>query len=416
MTFTEKQREYIREAQGHRWGIKTGAVRSGKTYLDVADTIPRNIRERIGKPGLAVILGNTKGTLQRNIIAPLQELYGSRLVTDIRSDNTAQIFGETCYCLGADNIRHVDRIRGASIKYCYADEVATYNQGVFEMLKSRLDKAYSRCDATCNPDAPAHWFKKFIDSDADIYRQTYTLDDNPTLPPEFVAALKKEYAGTVYYDRLVLGLWVAAQGAIYRPFADHPEDHLIDAAPPIINAVVGVDFGGHGSAHAFSLVGFTPRYDGLVVLDEWYHKGEITPQQLDAAFVQFLARSARKYPVSEVRADSAETTLINGIAEAANANAYEIGKAIPIYKSAKKPINSRINCEVRLFAAGRFKIMRHCKHHIEAFASAVWDDKHITEDVRLDNGTVPSFDVLDACEYAFEMEMQQLIDREIWRG
>lgn len=415
MTYTEKQREYIREAQGHRWGIKTGAVRSGKTFLDVADTIPRNIRERIGKPGLAVILGNTKGTLQRNVIEPMQELYGTRLVTDIRSDNTAQIFGETCYCLGADNIRHVDRIRGSSIKYAYCDEAATYNQGVFEMLKSRLDKPYSRCDATCNPDAPAHWFKQFIDSDADIYRQTYTLDDNPMLPPEFVAALKTEYAGTVYYDRLILGLWVAAQGAIYRAFADNPGKHIIDKAPPIFDAVVGVDFGGHGSAHAFSLVGFTPRYDSLVVLDEWYHKGEITPQQLDAAFVQFLARNARKYPISEVRADSAETTLINGIREAASAHAHEIGTAIPVYKSAKKPINSRINCETRLFAAGRFKILGHCKHHIEAFSSAVWDEKYITEDVRLDNGTVPSFDMLDACEYAFEMELQDLIDREIWR-
>ena len=391
MIYTPKQNEYIREAQGHRWGIKSGAVRSGKTFLDVADTIPRNIRERMGKPGLVVILGNTKGTLQRNVIAPMQDLYGSRLVSDIRSDNTAQIFGETCFCLGADNIRHVNRIRGSSIKYCYCDEAATYNQGVFEMLKSRLDKEYSRCDATCNPDAPAHWFKKFLDSDADIYRQAYTLDDNPTLPAGFVEALN-------------------------RAFADHPEEHLIDAPPPICDAVVGVDFGGHGSAHAFSLVGFTYRYKELVVLDEWYHKGEITPQQLDAAFVMFLARNANKYPISEVRADSAETTLINGIREAAAAHAYEIGQSIPVYKSAKKPINSRINCEIRLFSARRFKIMRHCIHHIEAFANAVWDEKSITEDIRLDNGTVPSFDVLDACEYGFEMEINTLVDTDVWSG
>lgn len=416
MNYTPKQNEYIREAQAHRWGIKTGAVRSGKTFLDVADTIPRNIRERIGKPGLVVILGNTKGTLQRNVIAPMQDLYGSRLVSDIRSDNTAQIFGETCFCLGADNIRHVNRIRGSSIKYCYCDEAATYNQGVFEMLKSRLDKEYSRCDATCNPDAPAHWFKKFLDSDADIYRQLYTIDDNPMLPAAFVEALKKEYAGTVYYDRLILGLWVAAQGAIYRAFADHPEDHIIDAAPPIYDAIVGVDFGGHGSAHAFSLIGFTPRYKELVVLDEWYHLGEITPQQLEDAFVKFLARNVRQYPVSEVRADSAETTLINGIREAAAAHAHEIGAVIPVYKSAKKPINSRINCEIRLFSSHRFKILRHCTHHIEAFANAVWDEKYITEDVRLDNGTVPSFDVLDACEYGFELEINTLVDSDVWRA
>ena len=52
MTFTEKQKEYIRNMGNHRWGIKTGAVRSGKTYLDLAYTIPVNIRQRQGKPGL----------------------------------------------------------------------------------------------------------------------------------------------------------------------------------------------------------------------------------------------------------------------------------------------------------------------------------------------------------------------------
>ena len=65
------------------------------------------------------------------------------------------------------------------------------------MLKSRLSCPHSHFDGTCNPDNPQHWFKRFLDSDADIYCQAYTIDDNPTLPPEFVAQLKKEYAGTV---------------------------------------------------------------------------------------------------------------------------------------------------------------------------------------------------------------------------
>lgn len=416
MIYTDKQNQYIREAQAHRWGIKAGAVRSGKTFLDVAHTIPANIRQRAGKPGLVVLLGNTRGTLQRNIIAPMQELYGSKVVTDIRSDNTAQIFGETCYCLGADNIRHVDRIRGASFKYCYGDECATYNREVFEMLKGRLDKPYSRFDGTCNPDAPAHWLKKFIDSDADIFRQTYTIDDNPFLPPSFVEALKKEYAGTIYYDRLVRGLWVAAEGAIYRPFVNAPEKHIVKKAPDIIKAVVGVDFGGHGSAHAFSLVGFLPRFKGIVVLDEWYYKGELTPQELETAFVTFLKKNADKYFIAECYADSAETTLIRGLDRASQLHALEIHQTIPVYKSAKRPINMRINAEIRLFAGGRFKIMEHCVHHIEAFSSAVWDEKKLTEDSRLDNGTVPSFDMLDACEYAWERDISALLEPDYGRG
>lgn len=409
MIYTAKQQEYIRESSGHRWGIKAGAVRSGKTFLDLAYTIPENIRARMGKPGLCVILGNTKGTLQRNVIAPLQELFGNTIVSDIRSDNTAQIFGETVFCLGADNVRHVDRIRGASIKYCYGDECATYNPDVFNMLKSRLDKPYSRFDGACNPENPAHWLKQFIDSKADIYLQTYTLDDNPFLPADFVENLKKEYAGTVYYDRYVLGLWVAAEGAIYRPFVDNPQAHIIDKPPRINEAYIGIDFGGNGSAHAFSCVGFTPYYREMVILDEFYHKGELTPQQLENAYIAFAEKNSAIYPVIECMADNAETTLIKGLSEAA----YK-AQTVPVYKCVKKPINDRINCAIRLFASGRLKIMRHCRHTIGAFSAAVWDEKQIGKDVRLDNGSY-ELDILDATEYAYEREISYLVESDVWR-
>ena len=58
--------------------------------------------------------------------------------------------------------------------------------------------------------------------------------------------------------------------------------------------------------------------------------------------------------------------------------------------------------------------MEHCKHHIEAFSCAVWDDKHITEDVRLDNGSTP-IDPLDSFEYSFERDISYLIDSDVWR-
>ena len=409
MIYTEKQKEYIREADSCRWGIKSGAVRSGKSFLDVAYTIPWNVRQRAGKPGLIVILGNTKGTLQRNIIAPMQELFGPKVVSDIRADNTASLFGENAFCLGADNIRHVDRIRGASIKYAYGDEVGTFNQGVFDMLKSRLDKPYSRFDGTCNPDNPAHWLKRFIDSDADIFLQNYTIDDNPMLPPEFVSTLKKEYAGTVYYDRYVLGLWTAAEGAIYLPFANDPQQHIINKAPEgIVSANIGIDFGGNGSAHAFICSGFTRRFRQLVILDEWYHKGELTPQQLEAAYIDFAKRNEKRFPVMNTYADNAETTLIRGLQEAATK-----AQTVPVWKCTKKPIKDRINTEIRLFASRRLKILRHCVHTIQAYASAVWDERQLGQDVRLDNGTY-EVDCLDACEYSWENEIPSLIDSDIW--
>ena len=163
-------------------------------------------------------------------------------------------------------------------------------------------------------------------------------------------------------------------------------------------------------------VGFLPRFKGIVVLDEWYYKGELTPQELETAFVTFLKKNADKYFIAECYADSAETTLIRGLDRASQLHALEIHQTIPVYKSAKRPINMRINAEIRLFAGGRFKIMEHCVHHIEAFSSAVWDEKKLTEDSRLDNGTVPSFDMLDACEYAWERDISALLEPDYGRG
>lgn len=211
--FSPMQEEYFRNAT-HRWNVKSGATRSGKTYMDYY-LIPKRIRAVAGKPGLVVLLGNTKGTLQRNIIDPLQLIWGERLVSPIRSDNTAVLFGEKCYCLGADKINQVDRLRGSSIKYCYGDEVVTWHEEVFSMLKSRLDREYSIFDGTCNPEGADHWFKEFLGSDADIYCQNYTIYDNPFNPPEFVRNLEKEYDGTVYFDRYIKGLWVNAEGLVY---------------------------------------------------------------------------------------------------------------------------------------------------------------------------------------------------------
>lgn len=237
-----KQREFWRNAT-HRWNIKSGAVRSGKSYMDYY-LIPKRIRDGKGKDGLNVILGNTRGTIKRNVIMPMQTIYGEKRVSDIKSDNTCRMFGETVYCLGADKINMVDRLRGSSIKYCYGDEIVTWHPDVFEMLKSRLSKYYSMFDGACNPDSPQHWFYEFLQSDADIYLQNYTIDDNPYLDPVVVANLKREYAGTVLYDRYIRGLWVASEGALFTTYPEYTDDVTLlrDGIAHIDAAYGGEDF------------------------------------------------------------------------------------------------------------------------------------------------------------------------------
>ena len=52
MRLSPKQKAYWREA-GHRWNVKHGATRSGKTYLDYF-IIPRRLLERKGKPEILI--------------------------------------------------------------------------------------------------------------------------------------------------------------------------------------------------------------------------------------------------------------------------------------------------------------------------------------------------------------------------
>ena len=406
--FSTMQREFWREAD-HRWNIKTGATRSGKTYQDYF-LIPKRLLAVADREGLNVILGNTRETIRRNVLIPMQTLFGVDYVSNLRADNSCVMFGQKVFCLGADNANRVDKVRGSSIKYCYGDEITTWNPDVFDMLKSRLDKPYSRFDGTCNPASPHHWFKKFLDSDADIYQQAYTIDDNPFLDPSFVANLKKEYSGTILYDRYILGLWVAAEGIIYRQFADNPERFILDDLPEgdaIRNAVIGVDFGGGTSAHAFCCMGFTVK-GRLVVLDEYREKAALTPDKLARDFVDFVRRCKSRWVVTDCWCDSAEQTLINGLRSAAAG----AGLGLNIGNAMKRAINDRIRATCILMGAGRFYVARNCRETIDALKSALWDSKKITEDVRLDDGTT-NIDNLDAMEYSFEREISALIDG--WR-
>lgn len=281
MSLTLKQREYLLSCN-HRWNVKVGATGSGKSFVDYAATIPKRIMSCRGE-GRIVLLGNTRGTLERNILDPMRELWTPDLVGNIRADNTVYIFGKKVYALGADNKKHTSRIQGMTIEYCYGDEVTTWSQGVFQMLKSRLRCDHSHFDGTCNPDSPNHWFKKFLESDADIYLQNYIIDDG-VLPPYVVEELKKEYAGTVYYDRYILGEWALAEGLIYPMY----QNAIVDALPetPAADYVVSIDY---GTQNAFAAILWAKHGSVWYAEKEYYYSGrDIGIQKTDEEYAADL--------------------------------------------------------------------------------------------------------------------------------
>lgn len=380
---SQKQLEYWRNCT-HRWNVKTGATRSGKTYMDYF-LIPKRILDGKGKSGMNVILGNTRETVRRNVLIPMQNLYGAKRISNIHSDNSCDMFGEKVFILGADNIGHVDKIRGMSIKYCYGDEVTTWSEDLFDMLKSRLDKSYSCFDGTCNPDSPQHWFKLFLDSDADIYQQHYTIFDNPFLPQEFVDNLCKEYAGTVYYDRYIQGNWSLAEGLIYPMY----QDALVDDVPrdtdgkPITatDMCISMDY---GTMNAFAALLWYKINGVWYAVNGYYYSGRDTGvQKTDGEYLEDIEKrfsndiKAIKKAVSggglvkkmEVIIDPSAASFIALLKKSHWAKV----------RKADNDVLNGIRETASAMNTGKIKVMRSIKEWQDEMGGYAWDNNEVEE-------------------------------------
>jgi PBSX family phage terminase large subunit len=381
--------------------------------------IPKRIIERKGKDGLNVIFGVSKGTIERNVLQPLREIYGKELITPANSQNIAYLFGEEVYCLGCEKVNQVSKIQGTSIKYAYGDEVAKWHQDVFVMIQASLDKPYSCFDGALNPEAKTHWLKTdFLDvieeKGIDAYVQSYTIFDNPFLSKEFVDNLCKEYEGTVFYNRLILGQWCNAEGLIYKRFADNPskykwtqKDNDGNYILPEGYTVIGVDYGGNKSGQAFVCTRISYDFKNIIALGSEKHIGDIDPDNLFELQIEFAKKMEYKYKcnIDYIFPDNEEVVLIRGLRKGAPSR----GINALVRGCIKEPINDRIDLERTIIAYDMFwYIEEECRTLVDAISSALWDD-NAKEDTRLDDFT-SDIDTMDAFEYSWTKFMRQIND------
>lgn len=365
---TEKQAEYVREAH-HRWNFAVGAVRSGKSHLAVQFTIPDRLTGMHGKKGLNLILGATKENIERNVLAPMRDIWGDKLIGDINSRNWCDIFGEKVYCIGAENVRQVSKLRGSEIKFCYCDEICDINEEVFEMLKSRLSLAYSECHAACNPASPQHFVKRFIDKaledDIDLFNQHYTIYDNPFLPPQYVRSLEAEYRGTVYYKRYIDGMWAQAEGMIYPMFEDAMEPRYSGICS---RWCVSVDY---GTQNAFAALKWGYGSDGSWhCLDEYRYSGRDSGhQKTDNDYVADLVAFCRDIPGDEVEVvvDPSATSFIAALRRC-SARYFRV-------RHADNDVDNGIRDAAVCLQLGLIHISETCTEVRKEFEGYVWDDK-----------------------------------------
>lgn len=385
--------------------IADGSIRSGKTVAMLCGFFLWSLSTFEGET--FILAGKTIGALKKNVISPaLQILCGWGLpYTYISSGDEArlEVGGNVYYLYDAHNERSQDRLQGLTAAGALADEAALFPRNFIEQMIGRCSAEGAKVWLNCNPESPAHYVKTELIDKAEekhIYHLHFLMDDNLSLSPRTKDRYRRMFSG-VFYRRFILGEWALTDGLIYTQFADNPASYITDAPPLVQYAVIGVDFGGTGSAHSFTLIGFTPGMETVVVLDEYYHNnkrdGVLSPKQLEDAFVDFVQLAKARYRVYEARCDSAEQTLIHGLKIVAARN----GLGIDVKNAVKGPINDRIAFYNSLMAQGRFLVCRRCINTIKALKEAVYDPKKPLEDIRLDDGST-NIDSLDSMEYATE--------------
>ena len=394
--------------EDRRINLLTGSVRSGKTYISLlkwavfVGTMPENCE--------FLMTGKTLTSLKRNCLGLLQDLVGSDNFSYSISQKSGKLFGKQIWLEGANDDRAEGKIRGMTLGGSYVDELTQIPEDFYKMLLSRLSIKNAKLYATTNPDAPNHWVKVQIIDNEEIDKKiwNFTLDDNVILKKEneeYFEQLKKEYQsmGGVFYERFILGLWVLAEGLIYKQFANNKDmflkDEAVDEYGNKINFLIisiGIDYGATKGETEFKATGITPYFREAWTIDEMKLAGLYAPEQIYEKFVEFYKRVVANYgKVTHCFGDygALGQVLTYGL------NRYLQKENIPlqVQDCIKGKIIDRIYMDQMLFAQHRRFILRKCKYIQEAYEQAVWDDKK--PDTRLDDGTTP-IDDLDASEYS----------------
>ena len=355
--FSPKALDFIYNS--NTWlNITHGSVRSTKTincsvrWLQYVKT---------GPSGTLIMVGKTRTALQRNVMDDIQNICGRGFRWISKTDSLCSIFGRRVYCVGANDERSEEKIRGATFAGAYCDEVSLYPESFFTQLLARCSITGAQIFCNTNPDSPYHWFNvKYITNEAIVNKKIwhFTLDDNPNLDQQYILNLKSAYTG-LWYKRMILGLWVMAEGVIYDMFAD---DNIVDIIPKAFqNECVAIDYG-TGNPTVFYHLG--RNNNEIYGIQEYYYDSRARgKQKTDADYADDLEKfnSNRAIPII---VDPSAASFI-----------AELQKRRFIIHRAHNAVIDGIREVGKVLANKQYKISRKCENVIKEKYSYIWNAK-----------------------------------------
>lgn len=394
---SQKQSDFF-ESELSRMTIIDGCVSSGKTFIANHKAI-KHLAQNYQNKGLVMFIGRTLGTLEKNVLLPIQSQFGTDYFKYSIHQKKADLCGIRIDLEGCNDISAETKIRGTTAEFIYGDEITLWNLPFLLRCMASLRTPGASFVGTTNPDSIKNFvYTEFLQKQKELglTHLSFNMDDNPSIEKEYRDFISKSYTG-VLHDRFIKGKWVRAEGLIYDYFANHQSEFLIDKIKDSIMYVsIGLDYGANKSKTKFVATGFTPGYKKVIIIDEDEMTGIHDPDSIYERFYQFYLRLVKQgYNVKYVFADygALGQIITDGLQYFCKRNKLPV----MIEDCQKGTILDRIIITMRMQATHILQIHESCKVIVEAFADAVWDDKQDNE--RLDDGTT-DIDSLDAFEYS----------------
>ena len=250
---TVKQQRVLHFYLNHPFKIMilTGAVRSGKSFIDnllfiyeIRRVAKQAVIENEKHPRY-ILAGATSDSIYKNVVSELVNQFGIELKPDRHGHY--HLYGVDITPVYTGSIGGLAGARGFTAYGAYVNEASLANHAVFNEIQNRCSKAGSHIICDTNPDIPTHWLKTdYIDNHdpkAGVQSFTFTIDDNSFLDPGYIESMKASKPKGMFYDRDIRGLWVTGEGIVYQDF---DKDKMIiddDEIPEDLDYYVGVDWG-----------------------------------------------------------------------------------------------------------------------------------------------------------------------------
>lgn len=355
--------------------ILEGSVRSGKTVA----MIPKWINYIMtGPPGLLLMTGVSKDTIYDNVLDDLFDTLGDGCYTYNRQSGDLVVTwydddGEhhrRIKVIGAKDEGSEKFLRGKTLAGAYCDELTLMPERFFKQLLNRLSVRGAKLYGTTNPDAPFHYlYAEFITDEQklksglvrDIH---FELDDNPNLSEEYKHNIRCSYSG-MWFKRMILGLWVLAEGIIYDMFCDDvlfDDSEFTATKKSECRRYISIDYG------TTNPMVFLDIYDDgnvIWVVDEYYYDSkkeqrQKTDDQYADALEKFIGEEYPDFCIVDPSAASFKTTMI--------------GRGLRV-KEADNAVNDGIRITAMMLSRKKLRIHKRCVNTRLEFESYIWDAK-----------------------------------------